>query len=119
MLERYYKIARNNVRTANPFVELDREQFMDDLEYNACEEIYSEYQKQDKDIDPYWYDIETKDLMEEYIEKAFTECEYWIDENTPGYITGGVEIGDYTYHYIRTNDDEDHFITMADIGRRN
>lgn len=121
---RYYKIARKGTKTTNPYIEFDsKADFMEDMFPYADDVISGEYEKQGKEIDPDWYDIETQDLIDTWCNDAVTDADYWL-EGQPFGITGGVTLGDYTYHIVSVEQDNPFLddivsIEMQDIGRRN
>lgn len=110
-MERYFKVARNNIVTAHRVQELDREDLLMYLEEYADAEIVAEYKRQEKEIDVFWYELETNQLIQEWLEKAMTEV-YKDDYGV--YIDGGIDIGDYTIYIV--NDDD---IIASDLPRRN
>ena len=121
--ERFYKIARRNVVCSTAYFEFEsKSTFLEELTNYAIEELFYTYVKEGREADPYWIEEESYKVVDEYYEKAKPTANYW-EEGQPFGISGGIELGDYTYHVVEVEQDNPYddwvSIEMVNIGRRN
>ena len=113
-MERYFRIARNNVEVRPTKLELNPFQWGCVLWNEANEMSWKECDKLPEAEQTYEQQEAITDKYIAFLEHSAETYVDWNNDHTAFHIEGGIDIGDYTYYKV--TDDE---LDLYDISRRN